>query len=32
MAEDLLKTGNLPRNPERATLEGRNKFLGCGFS
>lgn len=31
MAEDLLKTGNLPRNPERATLEGRNKFLGFWF-
>src|SRR5690554_2350125 len=28
MAEDLLKTDNLPKNPERATLEGKNKFLG----
>ena len=31
MAEDLLKTDNLPRYPERATLEGRNKFLGFWF-
>ncbi|GEN44773.1 cytochrome (ubi)quinol oxidase subunit III [Alkalibacillus haloalkaliphilus] len=31
MAEDVLKSGNLPENPERATLEGRNKFMGFWF-
>ncbi|WP_188205675.1 cytochrome (ubi)quinol oxidase subunit III [Alkalibacillus aidingensis] len=31
MADDMLKSGNLPENPERATLEGRNKFLGFWF-
>ncbi|MET3682012.1 cytochrome c oxidase subunit 3 [Alkalibacillus flavidus] len=31
MAEDVLKSGDLPENPERATLEGRNKFMGFWF-
>lgn len=30
-SEDLLKSTNLPNNPERATLEGKNKFLGFWF-
>ncbi|WP_175615419.1 cytochrome (ubi)quinol oxidase subunit III [Piscibacillus halophilus] len=31
MADDMLKSTNLPQNPERATLEGRNKFMGFWF-
>ncbi|PKR78502.1 cytochrome (ubi)quinol oxidase subunit III [Halalkalibacillus sediminis] len=31
MADDMLRSDNLPQNPERATLEGKNKFLGFWF-
>ncbi|WP_027963070.1 cytochrome (ubi)quinol oxidase subunit III [Halalkalibacillus halophilus] len=31
MADDMLKSGNLPEHPERATLEGSNKFMGFWF-
>ncbi|MCP8616641.1 cytochrome (ubi)quinol oxidase subunit III [Salirhabdus salicampi] len=29
--EDVLKSGELPQEPEKATLEGKNKFLGFWF-
>src|SRR5699024_12672734 len=29
--QDVLNSNNLPQNPETATLEGKNKFLGFWF-
>lgn len=31
MAQDVATSGSLPPEPERATLEGKNKFLGFWF-